>query len=89
MLTESSVIDSIDVLETGVIQVRRADRVCRDGVEIAKSYHRHCLAPGEDLSGQDARVAAVAKAVWTPEVIEAYQAQQAEQAAKLSGTLSL
>lgn len=64
MITELSVIDKIEVLENGQIQVRRADKVLRDGVEIAKTYHRYVLAPGDDLSGQDARVAAVATAVW-------------------------
>ena len=64
MITELSVIDKIEVLEDGHIQVRRADKVLRDGVEVAKTYHRHVLAPGDDLSGQDAKVVAVATAVW-------------------------
>ena len=64
MITELSVIDIIEVLEDGHIQVRRADKVLRDGVEIAKTYHRQVLAPGDDLSEQDAKVVAVAKAVW-------------------------
>lgn len=63
-ITEVSVIDKIEVLEDGQIQVRRANKVLRDGVEIAKTYHRHVLAPGDDLTGQDARVIAVAQAVW-------------------------
>ena len=65
MITELSVIDIIEVLEDGQIQVRRADKVLRDGVEIAKTYHRHVLAPGDDLTGQDAKVVAIATAAWT------------------------
>jgi urease accessory protein UreE len=65
MITELSSIDKIEVLEDGQIQVRRADKVLRDDVEIAKSYHRHVLSPGDDLTGQDAKVAAVAITVWT------------------------
>lgn len=76
MLTEQSVIDQIEVTRQGFVQVRRADLVFRDGVEIAKTYHRHSLAPGDDLSNEDAKVAAVAQAVWTSEVIAAYQASQ-------------
>lgn len=72
-LTERSTIDKIEVLESGIIQVRRADIVERDGVEIAKSYHRWTLTPGQDLTGQEQRVADVAKAVWTAEVISTYQ----------------
>ena len=65
MITELSVIDKIEVLEDGQIQIRRADKVLRDGVEIAKTYHRHVLTPGADLRGQDAKVVAVANAVWS------------------------
>lgn len=73
-LTERSAIDKIEVLENGIIQVRRADIVERDGVEIAKSYHRWTLTPGQDLTGQDQRVIDVANAVWTAEVVASYSA---------------
>lgn len=73
-LTERNIIDKIEVLENGIIQVRRADIVERDGVEIAKSYHRWTLTPGQDLTGQDQRVADVANAVWTAEVVSTYLA---------------
>jgi hypothetical protein len=45
-LTKESVIDQITVLEDGQIQVRRADKLKEDGVEIAKAYHRHVVVPG-------------------------------------------
>ena len=73
-LTERSTIDKIEVLENGIIQVRRADIVERDGVEIAKSYHRWSLTPGQDLTGQEQRVIDVATAVWTAEVVATYTA---------------
>tara|TARA_Y100001951_G_C11269395_1_gene257721 strand:+ start:321 stop:572 length:252 start_codon:yes stop_codon:yes gene_type:complete len=75
-LTEDSVIDSIDVLLDGQIQVRRATRIFRDGVEISKAYHRHVVSPGEDLSLEDPRVATIGAAVHTPEVIAAFKAAQ-------------
>jgi hypothetical protein len=74
MITEQSVIDQVEVTRNGFIQVRRADLVFKDGVEIAKNYHRHVLSPGADLSGEDAKVVAIAQAVWTPAVISEYQA---------------
>jgi urease accessory protein UreE len=77
MITEVSVIDKIEVLEDGQLQIRRSDKVLRDGVEIAKTYHRHVLAPGDDLNEQDARVVAVATALWTPDIIAAYKAKAA------------
>lgn len=76
MLTKQSTIDQINVLEQGHIQVRRVDRILEDDVEISKSYHRHVLAPGDSLDGEDERVVAIANAVWTAEVIADYLATQ-------------
>lgn len=78
MLEKVSAIDRIEVLESGAIQVRRADKIMEDGVEIGKTYHRHVLSPGDDLTEQDARVVAIAQVVWTPEVVAAYQEQTDE-----------
>ena len=64
----------IEVLENGSIQVRRADIVLKDDVEVGRQYHRHCLCPGADVSGEVQRVQAIAAATWTPEVIAAYEA---------------
>ncbi len=74
-LTEQNTIDKIEVLQNGIIQVRQAVIVERNGVEIAKTYHRWTLTPGQDLTGQEQRVIDIANAVWTPEVISTYQAQ--------------
>ena len=72
-LTKEIIVDKIEVLEMGQVQVRTATRVLEDGVALSSSFHRHVLAPGDDLSGQDARVSAIATATWTDEVIAAYQ----------------
>ena len=71
-LSEQSIIDQIEVTRNGSVNVRRADLVLKDGVEIAKTYHRHVLSPGDDLANEDAKVVAIAQATWTPEVLEAY-----------------
>lgn len=76
VFTEESVIDSINVTEFGVLEIRQANKVYKDGVEISKTYHRNTLAPGASLDGQDEKVVAIAEAVWIPEVIAAYQAQE-------------
>ena len=80
-LTEDTVIDSIDVLLDGRIQVRRANRVLRDGVVASHIFHRHVVAPGDDLSLEDSRVAAIGAVVHTAEVIAAYEAAVAARAA--------
>jgi hypothetical protein len=73
-LTETTKVDQIEVVENGSIQVRTATVIEKDGVELTRTYHRHVKHPGEDISTEDSRVQAIANAVWTPEVIAAYQA---------------
>lgn len=75
-LSEQTLVDQIEVTRNGTIQVREANLVLRDGTEIAKTFHRYCLHPGADLSGQPAQVAAIANAAWTAEVIAAWIASQ-------------
>ncbi len=82
-LIETTVVDQITVVENGTVQYREATRVLRDGAQIAQTYHRTSLTPGQDLTGQPANVVAVAQAAWTPEVIAAYKA--AMEAATLKG----
>jgi hypothetical protein len=61
-----------------IIQCRHADIIEKDGVEVGRTYHRHVRVPGEDVSGDCAELQAVANALWTPEVIAAYQASLSE-----------
>lgn len=63
-LVKESVVDKIEVLEDNSIQVRTVIRVLEDDVLLSKSYHRHVLQPGDDLSDQDPKVAAIATATW-------------------------
>ena len=85
-LTERSENDKIEIVTPFKhVQVRRADIVERDGVEIARTFHRHILKPGTldadnnlvdtDISGQDADVQAVCNAVWTQSVKDAWKAK--------------
>lgn len=75
-LSEVKVIDKIEVLENSSVQVREVTRIMKDGSEVAHSYHRWAFAPGSDVSEMPANVQAICAAVWTPEVIAAYEAQQ-------------
>ena len=46
-LTERNENDKIEIVgQYKAVQVRRADIVERDGVEIARTFHRHVLQPG-------------------------------------------
>lgn len=73
-LTEQKVIDKIEVVENGTLQVREATRILKDGDQIAQTYHRWSFAPGSDISEMPANVQAIAAAAWTPAVIAAYEA---------------
>ena len=89
-LSKVTVVDKIEVLEKGQVQVRTATRVLEDGVELSSSFHRHVVEPqvrtgyekdvsagtwaATDVTGEDARVAAICTAAWTADVIAAYKA---------------
>lgn len=78
MLTEAKEVDKVEVVtEYNIIQVRTATVVKKDGAEIARSFHRHIVQPGDDLTGQDPKVVAIANAVHTPEIIAAFQEKRA------------
>ena len=74
MLNKVTVVDRIETLENGCVQVRTATRIMDDGKVVASSFHRHVVAPGDDYSGEDPRVQAICDAVHTPAVIAAYRA---------------
>jgi len=72
------VVDQVTATENGTILFREATRIMEDGAQLSETYHRSSLAPDSDLTDVPAQVAAIAAVVWTPEVIAAYQAAQAE-----------
>jgi hypothetical protein len=73
-LQETTKVDQIELTEFNTIQVRTATIIERDGTEISRSFHRHVVSPGDDVTNEDPKVQSIANAVWTPEVIAAYQA---------------
>jgi hypothetical protein len=74
MLEKQTVVDLIETLESGVVQVRTATKIMDDGVEVNRSFHRHVVAPGDDYSQEDAKVQAICAAIQTPDVVAAYEA---------------
>ena len=95
-LAESIFVDKCEVVSiastyiTGnqkaiTLQVRKAEVITKDGVEIARSFIRHTVVPGivnpgstalvaTDISGEEPIVQTVANAVWTTDTKEAYRA---------------
>ena len=79
-LTERTVEDKIEIVgDFKHIQVRTAVVIERDGVEISRSFSRHVVAPDADVSGESAEVQAIASAVHTQAVKDAYAAHLAAQ----------
>lgn len=76
-LEKVQIVDRIEVVENGIVQVRTKTAIMEDGNQISAVFHRHTIAPGADYSTEDARVKAICEATHTPEVIEAYKADTA------------
>ena len=81
-ITKETIADKIETLEDGQVQIRTATVIKEDTTELARTFHRHVLAPSTktgdtwadtDISGEDARVQAICNAVWTAAVKTAYQ----------------
>lgn len=79
MIEKKVSVDKIEVVDFGHVQVRTATTVVEDGNVIAKNYHRHVIAPGDDYSNEDERVQAICAATHTSEIINAYKAAVAAQ----------
>lgn len=75
-IEKQTVVDVVEILENGIVQVRTATRIVEDGNLISQSFHRHLIEPGQDYSNEDQRVKTVCAAVHTPEAVEAYKASK-------------
>ena len=84
-LTESIEYDKIEVVGIyKAVQVRKANVIKKDGVEITKSFHRSTINHGyympdgttyvtHDISGYPTDIQAIINATWTTSVINAYK----------------
>jgi hypothetical protein len=75
-LEKIEVIDLIEVVENGTLQVRTKTAILEDGVEISSKFHRHVVVPGDDYSKETNRVKAVCAAVHDQWTVDAYKASQ-------------
>ncbi len=79
-LTEETVQDKIEIVgDFKMVQVRTATVIKRDGEEISRSFHRHVVAPGDDITGESTEVQAICNAVHTQEIKDAFAAHIAAQ----------
>ena len=69
-------IEAINVGDWSVLQVRTKTAIVEDGNELSSSYHRHCVAPTDDLTNESTEVQNIANAVFTQDMKDAYTASQ-------------
>jgi phage host-nuclease inhibitor protein Gam len=80
-LTEETVQDKIEIVgDFKHVQIRTATVIKRDGVEISRSFSRHVVAPGDDITNESTEVQAICNAVHTQAIKDAYAAHLAAQA---------
>lgn len=72
-LEKIQIVDRIEVVALGVVQVRTKTTIMEDGKQISGNFHRHVVAPGNDYSAEDARVQAICAATHTADVVAAYE----------------
>ena len=78
-LTEETVQDKIEIVGPYKhIQVRTANVIKRDGVEISRTFSRHVVAPDADVSGESDDVKALATQFHTNAIKTAYAKHLAE-----------
>jgi hypothetical protein len=78
-LEKIEVVDRIEVLENGSVQVRTKTAVMEDGKQISGTFHRHVVAPGDDYSAEADRVKAICAATHDEWTVAEYKAAQAAQ----------
>ena len=83
-LIETTSIDQIEIVGDWNIQVRQATVIEKDGVQVARTFHRWVLTPDMNISSQEQKVKDICNAAWTDEVKTAYATFKAEQASRLA-----
>lgn len=75
-LTKEIVIDRIEILEDGQLQVRQVTRILEDGKIISQAFHRHVVAPGDDMTMENERVRKVANLLHDKATVDEFNAEQ-------------
>ena len=85
-ITKTLVDDKIEIVtEFKHLQIRQATVIKEDGTELSRSFHRRVLNPGTidasdnfvdtDISSESTEIKAIAAAVWTQAVKDAWKAK--------------
>ena len=78
-LTKQKVQDKIEIVsEFKHIQIRYSNQILEDGVKLSESYERTVVSCGDYDKADEHNVRAIADAVWTADMIAAYEASIAQ-----------
>lgn len=78
-LTKQKVQDKIEIVsEFKHIQIRYSNQILEDGVKLSEAYERTVVSCGDYAKADEHNVRAIADAVWTADMIAAYEAQIAQ-----------
>jgi hypothetical protein len=73
-INSTSIIDKIEILQDGTIQIRQAQVITESGNEIARNFTRWVRHPGDTSAQNDpSPIPAIASLLWTDEIISSYQ----------------
>jgi hypothetical protein len=82
-LSKQRVQDKIEIVQKWKhIQIRYADQIVEDGSVISQSYWRTVVSCGDFDAADEHNVRAIADAVWTADLIAAYEASIAQPVAE-------
>ena len=73
---KQTIVDRIEIMQDQTVAVRYVVTVTENGQLFADQVKGNYFKPGDDYSGEDAKVQAICAMVHTAEVIAAYQAAQ-------------
>jgi len=68
MLEKQESYSRIEVLESGVVQLRKTTKVLDDGEVISQSHHRSVVTPLDDITSLPQSVQDVCNAYWTDDI---------------------
>ena len=79
MFAKQTVVDRIEVLADSTVAVRYSVTITENGKFFAEQVKGNYFKPGDDYSGEDAKVQSVCALIHTPEVIAEYIAAQTKE----------
>jgi hypothetical protein len=84
MITKEKIIDKIEILEDGTVQLREKTRFFEDGVLVSESNtDRRVIDPGGDVTKENNETKAIIALVQTTEKITAFEIKKAKMEADL------